>query len=82
MLDKHLAGVLGLEFPNPARIPQLAGDAQILTAPDEGVGLAPFRGRGDAVGTEVILLTTGDRNKPNQHLAYNHEIGMFGEKEE
>lgn len=60
MLDERLARVLGLELADPARIPELAGDAQVLAAPDERVGAAPLRGGGDAVGGEVVLFAAGD----------------------
>lgn len=60
MLDKHLARVLGLELADPPRIPQLAGNAQVLAAPHQRVGLAPFRRCRDAVGAEIVLFAAGD----------------------
>jgi len=60
VLDVHLARVLGPELADPARIPQLAGDAEVLAAPHERVRAAPLGGGGDAVGGEVVLFAAGD----------------------
>lgn len=60
MFHKDLPRVLSLELADPARIPQFAGNAQILTAPDKRVGATSLRRGGDAVGREVVLFAAGD----------------------
>lgn len=64
MLHKHLARVLRLELPDPAWVPQLARNAQILAAAHQRVGATSLRCGGDAVGGKVVLFTAGDGNEP------------------
>ena len=59
MLDEDLARVLRAVAADPARVPQFAGDAEILAAADEGVGSTAFCGGWDAVGGEVVLFASG-----------------------
>jgi hypothetical protein len=65
----------GLELADEARVPELRGDAQVLAAAHQRVGLAPLARRGDRllgevralaarlgdepVGTESTMLATG-----------------------
>ena len=59
VLDPHLLGVRAHELADEARVPELRGDAQVLAAAHQGVGLAALgRGR-DAVLVEVLLFATG-----------------------
>ena len=64
VLDKHVLCIVRLELADPARIPQLARNTQVLAASHHRVGLAPFRGSRYAVWTEVVLLAAGYRYKP------------------
>lgn len=65
MFDKHLLNMLFLELADPAWIPQLAGDTQVLAAAHHGVGLAALGSGGDAFGVEVVLFAAGDGDKPS-----------------
>lgn len=56
MLDPLLDGVLLHELADEAGVPELRGDAEVLAAAHEGVGLAALGGGGDAVLGEVLLL--------------------------
>ena len=60
MLNEHFPGVLLLVLADKARIPEFASDTEILTAADQGVGLAALRGGGDAIGGKVVLFTSSD----------------------
>ena len=64
VLHKYLTCVLCLVLPDPTGIPQLARNTQILAAAYKRVGATPLRGRGDAVGREVVLFTARDRDEP------------------
>ena len=63
MLHHRLLCLLLEEFANESRIPQFASNAQILTAAHQSVRLAPLRGRGNAIGVKIGLLSTSDRNE-------------------
>lgn len=65
MLDPDFDTVLGLEFPNEARIPELACDSEVFTAPHEGVRLASFRRRRYARGVKVFLFAPCYRDQSN-----------------
>lgn len=56
VLDPDLAGVLLLELADEARVPQLRGDAQVLAAPQQGVGLAALAGRRYRLFGEVLAF--------------------------
>ena len=56
VLDPLLDGVLLDELADEAGVPELRGDAQVLAAPHQGVGLAALGGGGDAILVEVLLL--------------------------
>lgn len=64
VLCEDLDAVLRLELTDEARIPKLTGDSEVLTAAHEGVALARLSRGGDAVRVEVLLLSSGDANKP------------------
>lgn len=60
VFNPDLLSVFFLKIPNVARVPQLRGDAQVLAAAHQRVGLAPFAGGGDTVVvTEELALATG-----------------------
>lgn len=60
MLDEDLPGMVLHEFLCKARIPQFAGDAEVLTATHHGVGLAALGSGGNPVGAEIVLLAAGN----------------------
>lgn len=60
MLDPGFARVGRLPGADPARVPQLRGNAEIFAAAHHAVGLAAFGGGGDGIGGEVWLLAAGD----------------------
>jgi len=60
VLHPYFPDVLFLEFPDEDWVPELACNAQIFTAAEEGVGFAAFGCGGDAIGGEVVLLAAGD----------------------
>jgi hypothetical protein len=64
VLHKHFFGMRRLELADPARIPQLARNAQVLAAAHQRVRLAALGRRRDAVRVEVVLLAAGDRDQP------------------
>jgi hypothetical protein len=63
VLHPHLATVVLLEGANPARVPQLRRDAQVLAAPHQRVGLAALAGGGDRLGAEVLALAARVRHE-------------------
>lgn len=56
MLDKYLACVRRPELADPPRIPELAGNPEILTAAHQRIGPAPLRRGGDAIRREIVLF--------------------------
>lgn len=56
MLHKHLLCVFCFVASDPARIPQFAGNPQILAAAYQGIGFAAFGRCRDAVWIEVVLF--------------------------
>lgn len=60
MLHNHLPDMALHEPSNESRIPEFAGDAQVLTAAHQGVGFAALGGGRDAVRVEVLLFAAGD----------------------
>lgn len=64
MLHPRFPRILGFELADPARIPQFARDAEILTASHQRVGPTSLGGGRDAVGGEVILFAASDGNEP------------------
>ena len=60
MLDPDLLRVRSDEGPDEARIPQLAGDAEVFAAAHQRVGFAAFGRGGDAFGAEVVHFAAGD----------------------
>lgn len=64
MLDPYIAGVLSFELANPARIPQFAGDAEILTATNESIRATTLGSGRDSIGGEIVLFTSSNRDKP------------------
>lgn len=65
MLHKQLFRIILEEYPDPSWIPQLADHAQVFAATHQRVRLATFGGGGNALGTEVGLLTTGNGHQSN-----------------
>lgn len=63
MLAKLLNAVIALEAADEARIPQLAGDAQVLASAHQRVALAAFSGHRDAVDVKVLLLAACNRHE-------------------
>lgn len=64
MFDENLPGMLSLEFADPARVPELTGDTEILAATHESIGSTPLCSRGNTIRREVILFTASNGNKP------------------
>jgi len=60
MLDHDLLACVLQEGPDVSRVPEFAGDAQVLAASHQGVGFAALGGCGDAVWVKVLLLSTRD----------------------
>lgn len=56
MLDPCLDNVLLAEVAHKTGVPELGGYPQVLAAAHQGVGFAAFDGRGQSVGTEIIVL--------------------------
>lgn len=59
MLDPHLLRVGVLVGPDEALVPELGGDAEVLAAAHEGVGLAGLDGAGDLFFGEVVVFALG-----------------------
>ena len=66
MLCKHLYAMLGFEFTNESRVPQLAGDAQVFATPHQRIAFARLGSRGNARRIEVLLFSSRDRDQPGQ----------------
>ena len=63
VFHEHLARMRGLEFADESRVPEFAGDSEILATPHQCVGSTALRCSGDTVWREVILFTAGDRDE-------------------
>merc|ERR1712093_90227 len=63
VLPPHFGPVLCLELADELRIPEFTRNSEVLAAPHESVTLASLRGGGHAGGVEVLLLSTGYRDK-------------------
>ena len=63
MLNPHLLREFSIELANETRIPQFAGDAQVLAAAHQGIGLAPLGRSRDAIRVEVLLFSARYRHK-------------------
>lgn len=70
MFNPDLSQVGSPEPPNVDRIPEFGGNAEILTAPHQGVGLAAFHGRGQRFDAEVVVFALGLRDKANGGLVF------------
>lgn len=77
MLHKRLTSVLRLVLANPAGIPELARNTQVLAAADEGVGATAFRSGGNALRGEIILFAAGDRNQSITSQSYQPLASYF-----
>lgn len=66
MLDPRFPDVLGNEFSDEARVPQLGRDAEVLAAAHQSVRLAPFGCGRYVLGVEVGLFATGYRYEPRE----------------
>jgi len=60
MLGEHFHAVFGFEFTDETRVPELAGDAKVLTTAHERVAFARLGGGGDTGWVEVFLFATSD----------------------
>ena len=60
MLDEHFSGVLRLELPDVARVPQLACYSEVLAAAHHGIRFAALGCGRNAVRGEIGLLATSD----------------------
>ena len=69
VLNEDLYAVLGLEFANEARVPELARNTKVLATAHEGVALARFGSGRDAIGIEVFLFTACNSDQPTQTLS-------------
>ena len=60
MLNPNLLPVLRYEFPDESRVPQFAGDAEVLAAAHQRVGFTAFGRGGNGLGGEVVHLPARD----------------------
>lgn len=61
MLDHALLGLALQELANKPRVPEFAGDAQVLAAPHQRIRLASFCRCWNSIRVEILLLATCDR---------------------
>ena len=64
----------GFELPYASRIPQFTGDSKILAAANHSVGFATFGGGGNALGREIVLFTTSDRDETMGHISFCNKL--------
>jgi hypothetical protein len=66
VLHKDFTCVFRLVLPDPARIPEFTRNTEVLAASHQRIGSTSLRSRGNTIGGEVILLTTGDGDKSEE----------------
>ena len=64
VFDPDLLGVLLLVGAQVGGVPELGGDAKVLAAAHQGVGLDALDGGGQGVGAEVLVLALGLADEP------------------
>ena len=73
MLSEDFYTVLRLELADKTRVPEFACHAEVLATAHQSVALTRLCCRGDSIGIEVLLLSTGDCDKPSKKSAQSEK---------
>lgn len=77
MLHDRLLRLLLQKPPYKPRIPQLARDPEVLTAPHQSITLAPLRSRRYPIRVKVLLLAPCNTDQPprgNKRILPRHQL--------